>query len=80
MLFHAFALVTALLQVRQATMFEIDMWPSMRFQALIARSKPLQPSGGCGMIPVLTARGAGVDMASEPPPMIQLRRVVVLPL
>jgi hypothetical protein len=42
MLFHAFALVTALLQVGHATMFEIDMWPEEGRPVFRAVAKTLQ--------------------------------------
>jgi hypothetical protein len=42
MLFHAFALVTALLQAGQATMFEIDMWPEEGRPVFQAIAKTLQ--------------------------------------
>ena len=46
MLFHAIALITALLQVGQATMFEIDMWPEEGRPVFQAVAKTLQLRAG----------------------------------
>jgi hypothetical protein len=64
MLFHAFALVTAL---RQATMFEIDMWPEEGRPVFQAVAKTLQlraaPSSSSPvvMVPVQAGRRLAFD-------------------